>query len=203
MLAIIAKNEVAVGRYLQLAVVHQAAHLHPPAWLLLGHGIRLREVIAITIQNAGRVHRVHLLDRVAVYIHTLVDEVHAIARESDHALHEVLLRMHRRPEDDDVSTVNLPVGQHLSPYPAVCVVNFVYQQEIANQQRIFHGFRRDLERLKKKGDEENRDNDGHGHRLQWPERKFVPLLRHNRASLLRFWQELGRRHLHCCFGHRS
>ncbi len=69
-------------------------------------------------------------------------------------------------EHDDIPARDLLVRHHMIAQPGAAIAKFIHQQIIANQQRILHRFRRNLEGLHNESNHENRNHHGTHQRLQ-------------------------------------
>src|SRR6202035_3421743 len=123
--------------------------------------VQARELVAEDVMRARTVADIGFLQRIAVDVHLAVDQADAIAGNSHHALHKMLSGMYGIPEDDDVSTLHSLVGHEQIPEAASAIAEFVDQQVVANQQRVFHRLGGNLEGLDDEGDDENCDDHSH------------------------------------------
>ena len=103
----------------------------------------------------------------AVDIDLPVDQPDPVAGNAHHALHKMLGGMNGITKNNHVSPLHLTVGHEEVPEEtASTVAQFVHQQIVADQQRVFHGFRGNLERLHDEGDHKDGDDYGREQRLQ-------------------------------------
>ena len=86
---------------------------------------------------------------------------------ADHALDEMLGRINRVMEHNDIATADVAIGKQMTQGAGgAAEMNFIHQQIIANQQSALHGFRGNLESLHHKGDHKQRDYDDRQERLK-------------------------------------
>ena len=106
---------------------------------------------------------VRLGERLAVQIHHLVHQPDVIARHAHHALHVILLDVHRVAEHDDVAALRLRVRQQVARERSRRRVGqLVHQKVIAHHHRGVHGRRRHDEGLHQRGGAEQQDQDVQG-----------------------------------------
>ena len=119
-------------------------------------------------------------------INAAVPQTYAVAGKSDDALDEVLRRVDRIAEDDDVATVNGSIGKHELPGTGGAEAGFIDQQVVADQQGVFHGAGWNAEGLDDKGDDEQRDGEREQGKLQMFEHvpKAAPRLGRRGARLV-------------------
>ena len=108
--------------------------------------------------------------RRAVYIDLLIDQPDVIARNSNHPLYKMQPGIEWIMKNHDIAAFYLAIWQKLAAKVAGAEVQFVHQQVIARQQRILHGFRRDLECLHDECHYKNSNDDNAQQPLQrfWP-----------------------------------
>src|ERR1044071_7754880 len=106
-------------------------------------------------------NRIALPEGNAVDIDRLVAQAHVVSGQANHAFHQELRRVHRKVKDNDVSPFDLAVGQPTAGAGLAGKVQLVYQQEIAHQQRVFHGAGGNLKSLHDKSNNKNAE-DHHG-----------------------------------------
>src|SRR5271166_3829409 len=165
--AVVAHHEVVSFRNNELAVHHQLLHLQPPLPLEPSRGdVHSGKVIAIQVVEGLDESHVGLVESLAVDQDSFVHHPKVVSRHADHALHEVLLRVHRIMKHDDIPAVDLLVRhQMVAPY-ASPIAELVHQQIIPDEQRVLHRFRRNLERLHNESDHEDRNHHRPHQRLQ-------------------------------------
>ena len=100
--------------------------------------------------------------------HLLVDHAQSVPGHANHTLDEVLLRIHRVMEDNDIAARNLLVRHRAICGAAPAIAKFIHQQVVADQQRVFHGLRWNLERLNDERNHEDRDDYRAHQRLHRP-----------------------------------
>src|SRR5215470_6231913 len=142
------------------------------------------------------VNDVRLAKQLPVDVDFLVHDLYAVARQTNHALHEVLMFLIRKFENYDVAPVETTVGQDLLvPSARATKDKLVDQQVVANKQSAFHGRRGNLEGLDNKGCAKQREDHRYQKRLQIFGESSVVLLsrrfRHLR-SRWRLHQPFGR-----------
>src|SRR5689334_230776 len=144
----------------QFAVLYQFLHLQPPAsfesW---NWNIQSREFITKSVVNARTVMHVNFFRRNAIHVYTAIDQPYPITGYSYHAFHKMLSGIYGITENDNIPAPHPPVRHDRVPEPAAAVPQFVYQQVVANQQRVLHGLRRYLKSLH----DECNDKDGDHH----------------------------------------
>src|SRR5690242_19001683 len=101
-------------------------HLYPPARIHLRTDVVPgREIVAIGIELQALVDgKASVIQHFAVHENLSPEQMHAVSRHSDHALHKMLLRMHRITKDDDVATMNWRIWYQPIPDTAFTVVDF-------------------------------------------------------------------------------
>src|ERR1051326_1946927 len=144
----------------------------------LHEGVALpAELLRRWIDVGLRVQNVWLVEHAAIANELAVAHLERVAREPNEALHEILRRIFRPLENDDVAILWLaqlwqPAMRewHLRP-----VCELVHQQEVADEERAFHATARNLERLDEEGaqEEEQQHRDSQNFRPfpeegQWP-----------------------------------
>ena len=101
-------------------------------------------------------HRIRLVKRPPVSTQLALVHLERVSGLSDEALHEVLRRILRKLEDDDIAIVRLSQLRQAAvrerDLGAIC--QLVDEQEIPDEQRALHAPARDLEGLDKEGAEE-------------------------------------------------
>jgi hypothetical protein len=98
--------------------------------------------------------RVGLVDRRAVHVDLLLAQLDLVARQTDHALHEVAFRIFRKLEHHDVTALDRREA-HL-----------VDDEMVAHQEIGLHRPGRNLERLKHPRAHEQREDDRDDQRLE-------------------------------------
>ena len=108
-----------------------------------------REIVAERVIGRGGIpDDVGLDDPLPVDVHLLVDNLDAVAGNSDHALHVMRVILKRKFEDDNVPAADFAVRKNMVvPVSAPAENKFVDEQVVADQKRRLHGLRRNLERL--------------------------------------------------------
>src|SRR5690349_17327450 len=131
-------------------------HLYPPARIHLRTDVVPgREIVAIGIELQAFVDgKASVIQHFAVHENLSPEQMHAVSRHSDDAFYKMLLRMDRITKDDDIAAMDRRIRHQPIPDAAFTVMNFIDQQVVADQQRIFHGFRRNLESLREESDNE-------------------------------------------------
>src|SRR5579859_8146345 len=81
-----------------------------------------------------------------------------VARQADHALHQELRSVYGKIENYNVSAFDRAVGQQMDGAWPSRKMQFVHQQEVSHQQRVFHGAGGDLERLHHKRNHEDAED---------------------------------------------
>src|SRR2546430_784268 len=130
------------------------------------------------ITSSRIVDDIRLVDKLAVDIHGLVHDFHAVARQSDHTLHKMLMFLIGELENDDVAAFERPIREEFVVPSAGAPKNeFVDQQMIANQQSPFHGRGGNLEGLHNESGSEQGENHGNQERLKiLGKTGFLPML---------------------------
>ena len=181
--AIVAHREDSARRDNQIAIVDMTGQIHGPqrgvvvAGGLLDAGQVRGEIVAVRgigIFGVAIVsgHRgVGLVLGDSVQVHDAVLKVDAVAREPDAALHQVEVGGFgvRLQKDDDIAAARLAVADEGRPLRGGRERDAVDQHVVADQQRLLHRRRRDLEVLENKGHDEEADRqDGadRGERLE-------------------------------------
>src|SRR6185437_13785196 len=125
------------------------------------------KIVAIGIKLQALVNgKSSIINDFAVHENLAPEQMDSIPWHSNHALHKMLLRMHRITKNDYVSAMNFRVRHHPVPDASRPVMDFIYQQVITDKQRVFHRFRRNLKGLRKEGDYKNRKHNGRAEPLQ-------------------------------------
>src|SRR5579864_8268409 len=145
----------------QLSVLHQFWHRQPP----IGINARIQEiepgkVVSEWVGIEPEVADVWLFQRHSIDKYAFLDQLDAVSRHADHALHKVLRWVDWIVEHNDVAAANLPVRNDVIGDSASPVTQFIDQEVITDQQRVLHRLGRNLERLHDKGNDE--DGDHHG-----------------------------------------
>src|SRR5580698_552143 len=139
--AIVAQNKIVPLGNNQLVVFNEFRHFFPPFRVHFEGGrTRLRKIVEIDIAQLIVVLGVGLSQGHSIDKHTLVDETQAIAGQGHYSLYEVLRRIHRIMEDDDVTAPDAAIGQQTVPTAVAAVTKFIHQQVIADEQCLLHGF---------------------------------------------------------------
>src|SRR5579871_585235 len=81
-----------------------------------------------------------------------------VARQTNHTLHQELRWIHRKIEDYDISSFDRAIRQQRSCIGSSREMNFIHQEKVPYQQRIFHGSGRNLEGLYDKRDHEDAED---------------------------------------------
>src|SRR5688572_11471379 len=99
--------------------------------------------------------------------HLLAADLDGLALGGHTALDEVLLRLARELEDDDVARLGIAEGgeprfqeRHLG-----AVEELVHEEEVADRERVFHRARGDAERLEEERTDEQEEDEGGQDRL--------------------------------------
>ncbi len=121
------------------------------------------EIVAVTVDVAGLVVGVGLVDGMAVEDELFVGQVDAIAGDADGALDEGLADIHGIAEDDDVAAVDVAIGEQEARGGAGRRVGeLIDQQVVADEEGVFHGAGGDDESLDQAGGAEQQQDDGDG-----------------------------------------
>ncbi len=143
-------------------------------------------------RRARQVEGVGLVQRLAVAVHGVVHHLQRVAGHADHPFHDIEVgrRVLDRAEHHDA--VRLGIGEALHPQKAhaherdlelAAVGQFVDEQEVAHEQRVFHARRRNAERLDDVGPQEQPDDQRDRQRLAPAPHLVTPVLgRHGGRS---------------------
>ena len=108
-------------------------------------------------------HDVRLYEGLAVQVNLLVHQAQVVARQADGALDEGLRDVDGVAEYDNIAAAHVAVGQDIFRNRSRGRVSqFVDQQVIADEQRVFHGTRGNHERLHQRGGSKQKQDDGDG-----------------------------------------
>src|SRR5215472_1138642 len=102
--------------------------------------------------RGGIVNDIRLAEQFPIDVHFLVHDLDAVAGQTDHALHEVLVFLVRKLENNNVAALKIAVGQNLLvPRTGAAEDKLVDQQVVANEQSAFHGSGGNLKSLHDEG----------------------------------------------------
>ena len=116
-----------------------------------------------------QVQRVRLVQTPPVAVHRVADHLERVARHADHPLHDVQVRRRvlDRPEHHDAVPLGLGVTRHPQEPEAgerdlerAPVDRLIDEQEVPDEQRVFHARRRDTERLDQVRSQHDPDDQG-------------------------------------------
>src|ERR1700722_1441336 len=131
----------------ELTILDQFAEQYPPLRSLAWCYIQAWEIVTEQIAARPAEVCVRFSQRRSIDEHLPIHQPDTISRHANYALHKVLRRVHRIMKHHNVAAMNATVGHHVVREAATSIAEFIDQQVIANQQRILHGGRRNLERL--------------------------------------------------------
>ena len=157
LIAIIPHRKILPRGHDNFVTAHEFLHFMSPFGLKTAsnHLARGKVVVQRVVASGGIMNNVRLVEQLAIDIDSLVHNFHAISRQPDHALHEVLMLLIGKFENDDVATLERAVGQQfLVPAAGAAKNELVDQQMVANEQCPFHGGRGNLESLHNEGGSE-------------------------------------------------
>src|SRR5687768_14567059 len=120
------------------------------------------EVFTRRVFTGRSVVDVLLIECTTVEPHDAFTHLQRVAREADQTLDEILGRVLRPLEDDDVAALRTGDGRKVRARERNlgAVDGLVHEQEVSDQQRPLHAPRRDLERLDEKGPDQEKEDDG-------------------------------------------
>src|SRR5205814_60972 len=99
--------------------------------------------------------------RRAVYIHLLIDQADVISGNSDYSLYEVQPGIEWVMKNYDIPAFYLAIRQKLARKVTDAEVQFIHQQVVTGEKRIFHGLGRDLKCLDDERDDKDGNDDDH------------------------------------------
>jgi len=134
------------------------------------------EIVPAGLDGRARVLDVGFVELLSVAVDFLVAHFEHVARDADDALDEVLGRVLGILEDDDVAGLGIGERQDdlVGEGDMGAVEEFVDEQMVADQQRVKHGARRDLEGLDHEGADDQGQDQGHGQGFQIFQQQFLP-----------------------------
>src|SRR5579862_6905807 len=102
----------------------------------------------------------------AVHVQNAFAHMYTVTGYTRDPFDKVLAGVHGIMKNDDVAAFYRTIRHDTVPNTSTTVAEFVHQQVIANQERVFHGFGRNLKCLHHKCNYENGDHHGCQERLQ-------------------------------------
>src|ERR1700682_2144074 len=152
MVSIVAHRKIFSRRDCHLVACNIFTKLRPPLTDNVNRNhltLEWRERIVEGVISYPRiVHCIGLLQRFAIDIDLLIDQLYVISRQTNHTLHKVLMILVWIFKNDDIPSLQRTVREHLLiPCAAPSKNELVHQQVVANQERSFHRSGRNLERL--------------------------------------------------------
>ena len=176
--AVVAHGKDFAGRNDEVAVDDVVGEIVGPACsdLIVGTGGYCGKVIAIGVESVlgvavvGGHSGLRLVLGDAIKIDDAVAKVDTVAWNADGALDEEEVRLARLEEDNDVSAADVTIESEWRPLCGRGERDAVYEDVVADEQRLDHGCGRNLEVLENKGHDEQTDrkdgaNGGEG--LEW------------------------------------
>jgi len=165
--AVVAHGEDLAGRDDEISILNVAGKLIGPAGgdVAIVVGRDGRKVVAIGIEGVlgvvvvGGHAGVGLVLRDAVEVDDTVAEMDAVAGYADGALNEEEIRLAGLEEDDDVAAADIAIEGEGCPLCRRGKGDAVYQDVVADEQRLHHGGGGDLEVLEDEGHHEETDGE--------------------------------------------
>src|SRR5580692_3287207 len=152
MVAVIAHGEILSWRNHNFAVVNVLKNFVRPFGLHVGlevfRTVR-REIVPERIVGRGRVtDDIRLTGPLPVDIYHLIENLDAVAGNSNHALDVMRVILKRKFKNNDVPAADFAIRKKMVvPMSAPAENKFIHEEVIADQKGGLHGLRRNLERL--------------------------------------------------------
>src|SRR5262249_51367197 len=156
---VIAHDEITSRRHYQLAAAHKSRQFITKRAGGVGVLAALGKVIAVHDSVTEGMNHIGLFELGSVHEDRFILQMNAISGQADHTLDEIGGRLKRIEENNNVPAMDGAVRKHVVPGSVVISkVEFVSQEEVADQERVLHGLGRHAEGLHHKRDNEHHDH---------------------------------------------
>ncbi len=161
MVAVVAEHEVVAGWDDQFPALGALLQKLPPARFDARVAVNLGgKVVEIGIGGGGLEGGVGLVEELTIDENTTVVDTDAIAGQADEALDQILPGVERGVEGVDFAALDAVLGENLEPEGGWGEGGAVHEEEVADQQGVFHAFGWDNHWLGEEGQEKEGDDYG-------------------------------------------